>query len=525
MQTSQFYTDKEQSVDMDNRFTDITLLHASKNGYSEVYKAKRFGKWHVLKHLIKEEQNNPIYQALLKKEFEISYQLNSPYIIQTLGVENNEGLGFCIITEFVDSLSFDEYFSQDEVSSADAIRVALELCDALDYLHQRQIVHRDLKPDNILITRDGHHPKLIDFGLADRDVYAILKEPAGSTNFIAPEQLNAVAADCRSDIYSLGKVLDSMSVKGRAFRKVITKCTLPVDQRYQSVKEVKAALQKIGTYRKRYLQNIAIVAAVVLQLLIIGCVWDIATHKQKTVVALKSDNGVNLSEQIANQYDAETREVYMAAMEKFLQQKEWVDNTINSSMRVREKFVNDFPIARLKNLPRNEYDMQNKNGFLYRLKYTMEWIGNFTEVDSQPYECSGYDDQLYKQQLDNIVKLLKDGAIGNKKAIHDNPLYKPLKYRLLSIYYPNSNYMPFWMDKEIEHFLNVFLPNPNVRKRLTPANCFDKREILYNFKNAHPIMKEWSNFEFMDFVFMYFPMASFEYEKSPLGMKQKMKQF
>jgi len=225
MRTSQFYTDKEQSVDMDNRFTDITLLHASKNGYSEVYKAKRFGKWHVLKHLIKEEQNNPIYQALLKKEFEISYQLNSPYIIQTLGVENIEGLGFCIITEFVDSLSFDEYFSQDEVSSADAIRVALELCDALDYLHQRQIVHRDLKPDNILITRDGHHPKLIDFGLADRDVYAILKEPAGSTNFIAPEQLNAVAADCRSDIYSLGKVLDSMSVKGRAFRKVITKCT------------------------------------------------------------------------------------------------------------------------------------------------------------------------------------------------------------------------------------------------------------------------------------------------------------
>ena len=80
-------------------------------------------------------------------------------------------------------------------------KIAEELMDAVGYLHSKGIVHRDLKPENILITRNGEHLKLIDFGLADSDSYAILKQPAGTSGYMSPEQKVTAVADVRNDIY------------------------------------------------------------------------------------------------------------------------------------------------------------------------------------------------------------------------------------------------------------------------------------------------------------------------------------
>ena len=60
--------------------------------------------------------------------------------------------------------------------------------DALEYIHGKQTAHRDLKPSNIMITRNGQHVKLIDFGLSDTDDYAVYKQPAGTEGYISPEQ-------------------------------------------------------------------------------------------------------------------------------------------------------------------------------------------------------------------------------------------------------------------------------------------------------------------------------------------------
>lgn len=256
-------------------------------------------------------------------------------------------------------------------------------------------------------------------------------------------------------------------------------------------------------------------AFAVVQLVIIVVVWKISARQHETSSdSVFKDNGVELSEIIANQYDIQTKEAFMLALEQFLQQETWLKETIQKSRLERDSFVRDFPASRLRDLPREMYDMQNKEGFAYRLKYKMDWMGAFYDVDSAPYECAGVSAEDYQQHMNNIADLLNNGALGNKRAIKDNPLYKPLKYRLLSIYYPDSNYMPFWLDKEVEHFLDVFLPDSSVRALLTPENCIDDREILYNFKQAHPIMKEWDNFMFMDFVFMYFPKWSGKYNES-----------
>lgn len=82
----------------------------------------------------------------------------------------------------------------------------------MEYMHAKQIVHRDIKPSNIMLTHRGGDVKLIDFGLSDSETFCVLKIPAGTRGYIAPEQLqpNAVSSPS-TDIYSFGKVLEYMA--------------------------------------------------------------------------------------------------------------------------------------------------------------------------------------------------------------------------------------------------------------------------------------------------------------------------
>ena len=88
-----------ENINISGHFTEISLLHASSNGYSEIYKAKRYGRWHVLKCLTQDAKANPMYQTLLEKEFTISYPLYHPNVVRTLGMEQVEELGWCIVQE------------------------------------------------------------------------------------------------------------------------------------------------------------------------------------------------------------------------------------------------------------------------------------------------------------------------------------------------------------------------------------------------------------------------------------------
>lgn len=117
--------------------------------------------------------------------------------------------------------------------------IFLQLLDAVHYIHAKQIVHRDLKPSNIMITHNGSHVKLIDFGLSDTDDFSILKQPAGTSGYISPEQSISRKADIRNDIFSIGCILEKI-LPGKAYTAIINRCKAPIAQRYANVDELKA---------------------------------------------------------------------------------------------------------------------------------------------------------------------------------------------------------------------------------------------------------------------------------------------
>ena len=155
--------------------------------------------------------------------------------------------------------------------------ITLQILDALQYLHAKQIVHRDLKPTNIMITYNGNHVKLIDFGLSDADSYAILKQPAGTPGFISPEQVTSRQADIRNDIYSLGCILEEMNL-GKRYSALIARCKAPMQERYQHVEEIKQDLSALAN-RKANTGKHLLIASLISILLIGGIGYPLFYHR------------------------------------------------------------------------------------------------------------------------------------------------------------------------------------------------------------------------------------------------------
>ena len=224
-------------------FTDVEILATSE--VNVVAKAKRYGRWWLLKGLRKEVAGEAGYQQRLRKEFEILMQLQHPGVVMAVGLEDVEVLGLCIVMEYVDGVTLKEWLTEKPTRQM-RLRVMQEITDAVSYLHTKGIVHRDLKPANIIVTGNGSHVKLIDFGLADTDSHTILKQPAGTPTYMSPEQMQTAVADGRNDIYSLGIIMQQMEL-GWRYHYIINRCLRPIEHRYQQMEDLQQAIRSTNS--------------------------------------------------------------------------------------------------------------------------------------------------------------------------------------------------------------------------------------------------------------------------------------
>jgi serine/threonine protein kinase len=251
-------------------FADITIIADPPQGFFRLYRAKRYGRLHILKVLKPEYAENPVYLELIRKEFDIGYSLDHPNIRRTIGLEyvpeicgpDSRTASPCIVLEYVDGLPLSDLLSQGSLTDKQKDKIIAQVCDALTYIHSKQIVHRDLKPDNILITSNGQNVKLIDFGLSDTDDYCELKSPAGTRDYASPEQKAGMMLDSRSDIYSLGLIIRDITDK---YPRTVAKCTRKNrDRRFSSAEEVLNATHSEVSTRHTLILASALLAALLL---------------------------------------------------------------------------------------------------------------------------------------------------------------------------------------------------------------------------------------------------------------------
>lgn len=218
----------DEPLQMQNCFSNIVETYVSASGHTRLFTATRFGKTYTLKCLKPDFMYTPIYRQALMKELEIGLQLDHPNICRTTGMENVPGLGNAIVMEHVDGETLESLIANKSLTKAMAHKVVEQLASALDYMHSKQIVHRDLKPANIMVTHNGHNVKLIDFSLADSDSFYVLKTPAGTPGYIAPEQFMPDAkSNVQTDTYSFGVVMREMArlTGDKAMMAVADECT------------------------------------------------------------------------------------------------------------------------------------------------------------------------------------------------------------------------------------------------------------------------------------------------------------
>jgi serine/threonine-protein kinase len=192
-------------------------------GMGEVWRATdtKLGREVAIKVLPEVFATDPERLARFQREARVLASLNHPNIAAIHGVEER-----ALVLELVEGPTLAERIAQGPIPVEEALTLAGQIAEALEYAHERGVVHRDLKPANIKITPDGR-VKVLDFGLAKAMAGETApSDPAdsptltmratlagvilGTAAYMSPEQARGQEVDARADIWAFGVVLCEM---------------------------------------------------------------------------------------------------------------------------------------------------------------------------------------------------------------------------------------------------------------------------------------------------------------------------
>lgn len=187
-------------------------------GMAIVYKAKcnLLNRYVAVKILRPEYTNDEEFVKRFRIEAQAAASLSHPNIVSIFDV-GQEGEIHYIVMEYVDGVTLKDYIQKKgPLNWKEAVRIAVQVCSAIEQAHKNHIVHRDIKPHNILITQEGI-AKVTDFGIAravSSSTITMVGSTIGSVHYFSPEQARGGFTDEKSDLYSLGIAIYEM-ITGR----------------------------------------------------------------------------------------------------------------------------------------------------------------------------------------------------------------------------------------------------------------------------------------------------------------------
>jgi len=221
---------------------EITSL-LGKGGMGEVYRARdiKLKREVAIKILPEEFSRDADRVSRLQREAEVLASLNHSNIAAIYGIEESQATR-ALVMELVEGPTLGDRITRGPIPIEEALPVASEIAEALEYAHERGIVHRDLKPANIKLSREGQ-VKVLDFGLAkalsdetpasrqsNSPTLSVAATQAGiilgTAAYMAPEQAKGMEVDRRADIWAFGVVLYEMLSGKHMFDEPTTSETL-----------------------------------------------------------------------------------------------------------------------------------------------------------------------------------------------------------------------------------------------------------------------------------------------------------
>lgn len=188
---------------------------AARSGMASIFRATdlRTGRQVAIKVPHPEIEADPVFFERFNREQEIGQKLDHPGVMKVFAEDGRSQL--YMVMEWVEGRLLRQILNDEKKLPPErAVRIALNICDALGYIHSNGVVHRDLKPENIMVDAEDRI-KLIDFGIAAnvnsrRITFTKLSQTMGTPDYISPEQVKGKRGDARSDLYALGVMLYEM---------------------------------------------------------------------------------------------------------------------------------------------------------------------------------------------------------------------------------------------------------------------------------------------------------------------------
>ncbi|MEJ2147322.1 MAG: protein kinase [Acidobacteriota bacterium] len=218
----------EKPAEEESRY--VLLERLGQGGMGEVFLARDtiLHRRVALKFLQPEKEKDELWLRRLMREARAAAALDHPYICKVYETGQLDGRDF-IAMEYVEGEKLSRRIEQGPLPLEEALRIGLEIAEALECAHSNGIVHRDIKPSNIILTGQGH-VKVTDFGIAKRfrkdegeqeegTLTDAAHESPGTPDYMSPEQIRGEPLDPRSDLFQFGMVLYEMLAGNHPFRR------------------------------------------------------------------------------------------------------------------------------------------------------------------------------------------------------------------------------------------------------------------------------------------------------------------